>query len=95
MSPSSIDELMTNEIEGNSHVSRFSDTAFTILVENQNTAALEKLAKKIGSTISDMLIEVDKRTTSTTASIAIVKIEKIRLSQKCCSNGLWMLSIKL
>lgn len=71
-----LDELMTNEIEGNSHVSRFSDTAFTILVENQNTAALEKLAKKIGSTISDMLIEVDKRTTSTTASIAIVKIEK-------------------
>ena len=71
-----LDELMTNEIEGNSHVSRFSDTAFTILVENQNTAALEKLAKKIGSTISKMLIEVDKRTTSTTASIAIVKIEK-------------------
>ena len=71
-----LDELMTNEIDGNSHVSRFSDTAFTILVENQNTAALEKLAKKIGSTISDMLIEVDKRTTSTTASIAIVKIEK-------------------
>ena len=71
-----LDELMTNEIDGNSYVSRFSDTAFTILVENQNTAALEKLAKKIGSTISDMLIEVDKRTTSTTASIAIVKIEK-------------------
>lgn len=71
-----LDELMTNEIEGNSHVSRFSDTAFTILVENQNTAVLEKLAEKIGSTISDMLIEVDKRTTSTTASIAIVKIEK-------------------
>ncbi|MBK3394153.1 EAL domain-containing protein [Psychrobacter sp. M9-54-1] len=71
-----LDELMTNEIEGNSHVSRFSDTAFTILVENQNTAALEKLAEKIGSTISDMLIEVDKRTLSTTASIAIVKIEK-------------------
>ena len=71
-----LDELMTNEVAADSHVSRFSDTAFTILVENQNTAALEKLAKKIGSTISDMLIEVDKRTTSTTASIAIVKIEK-------------------
>lgn len=71
-----LDELMTNEVAADSYVSRFSDTAFTILVENQNTAALEKLAKKIGSTISDMLIEVDKRTLSTTASIAIVKIEK-------------------
>ena len=71
-----LDELMTNEVAADSYVSRFSDTAFTILVENQNTAALEKLAKKIGSTISDMLIEVDKRTTSTTVSIAIVKIEK-------------------
>lgn len=58
------------------HVSRFSDTAFTILVENQTTAALEKLAEQIGMSISKMLIEVDKRTTSTTASIAIVKIEK-------------------
>lgn len=71
-----LDELMTNQVAADSYVSRFSDTAFTILVENQNTAALEKLAKKIGSTISDMLIEVDKRTTSTTVSIAIVKIEK-------------------
>ena len=66
-----LDELV---VDG--HVSRFSDTAFTILVENQTTAALEKLAEKIGMSISKMLIEVDKRTTSTTASIAIVKIEK-------------------
>lgn len=66
-----LDELI---VDG--HVSRFSDTAFTILVENQTTAALEKLAEKIGMSISKMLIEVDKRTTSTTASIAIVKIEK-------------------
>lgn len=71
-----LDELMTNEVAADSYVSRFSDTAFTILVENQNTAVLEKLAKKIGSTISQMFIEVDKRTLSTTASIAIVKIEK-------------------
>ena len=61
-------------VEG--HVSRFSDTAFTILVENQTTAALEKLAKQMGDSISKMFIEVDKRTTNTTASIAIVKIEK-------------------
>ena len=71
-----LDALMTNELGAESHVSRFSDTAFTILVENQNTAALKKLAEKIGSTINEMLIEVDKRTTHTTASIAIVKIEK-------------------
>ena len=58
------------------HVSRFSDTAFTILVENQTTAALEKLAAQITDSISKMFIEVDKRTTNTTASIAIVKIEK-------------------
>ncbi|WP_296243560.1 MULTISPECIES: GGDEF domain-containing phosphodiesterase [unclassified Psychrobacter] len=71
-----LDELMTAELGSESQVSRFSDTAFTILVENQNTAALKKLAEKIGSTINEMLIEVDKRTTHTTASIAIVKIEK-------------------
>ncbi|MCH1781572.1 EAL domain-containing protein [Psychrobacter glaciei] len=58
------------------YVSRFSDTAFTILVENQTAAELEQLAEHIGSRISGMLIEVDKRTTSTTVSIGIVKIEK-------------------
>ena len=66
-----LDELV---VDG--HVSRFSDTAFTILVENQTTAALEKLAEQIGISISKMLIEVDKRTTNTTVSTAIVKIEK-------------------
>ena len=66
-----LDELV---VDG--HVSRFSDTAFTILVENQTTAELEKLAEQIGLNISKMFIEVDKRTTNTTASIAIVKIEK-------------------
>ncbi|MFC6380629.1 EAL domain-containing protein [Psychrobacter glacincola] len=65
-----------DELVADGHVSRFSDKAFTILVENQTTAALEKLAEQIGISISNMLIEVDKRTTSTTASIAIVKIEK-------------------
>ena len=61
-------------VEG--HVSRFSDTAFTILVDSQTTAELEKLAEQIGDSINKMFIEVDKRTTNTTASIAIVKIEK-------------------
>ena len=64
-----------DELISDGHVSRFSDTAFTILVEDKSTTELEKLAKNIGSRISDMLIEVDKRTTSTTVSIGIVKIE--------------------
>ena len=71
-----LDKLVTDERLEESHVSRFSDTVFTILVENKSTADLEKLAGKIGATISELFIEVDKRTTNTTASIAIVKIEK-------------------
>ncbi|WP_201624835.1 EAL domain-containing protein [Psychrobacter immobilis] len=71
-----LDKLVTDELLEESHVSRFSDTVFTILVENKSTADLEKLAGKIGLTISELFIEVDKRTTNTTASIAIVKIEK-------------------
>ena len=65
-----------DELVPEGYVSRFSDTAFTILVENQTAAELEQLAEHIGSRISEMLIEVDKRTTSTTVSIGIVKIEK-------------------
>ncbi|WP_010201327.1 EAL domain-containing protein [Psychrobacter sp. PAMC 21119] len=65
-----------DELVPEGYVSRFSDTAFAILVENQTTADLEKLAEHIVSRISGMLIEVDKRTTSTTVSIGIVKIEK-------------------
>ena len=64
-----------DELISDGHVSRFSDTAFTILVEDKTTTELEKLAEHIGSRIGDMLIEVDKRTTSTTVSIGIVKIE--------------------
>ena len=71
-----LDKLVTDELLEESHVSRFSDTVFTILVENKSTADLDKLAGKMGSTISELFIEVDKRTTNTTASIAIVKIEK-------------------
>jgi diguanylate cyclase (GGDEF)-like protein/PAS domain S-box-containing protein len=65
-----------DELVSDGHVSRFSDTAFMILVKGKTTSELEKLAEHIGSRISEMLIEVDKRTTSTTVSIAIVKIEK-------------------
>ncbi|MDE4454992.1 EAL domain-containing protein [Psychrobacter sp. DAB_AL62B] len=65
-----------DELVADGHVSRFSDTAFTVLVENRTTVELEQLAEQIGLNISKMFIEVDKRTTNTTASIAIVKIEK-------------------
>lgn len=66
-----LDELITD-----GHVSRFSDTAFTILVEDKTTSELEKLAKHINLRISEMFIEVDKRTVSTTVSIGVVKIER-------------------
>lgn len=56
-------------------VSRFSDTAFTILVENYTTQALTELASRINERIKTMLIEVNDRTTSTTVSIGIVKID--------------------
>lgn len=66
-----LDELITD-----GYVSRFSDTAFTILVEDKTTQELEKLAEHIVTRIRDMLIEVDKRTISTTVSIGVVKIER-------------------
>lgn len=55
-------------------VSRVSDTSFTVLVTNLSTQALKSLAERIRVGISEMLIEVDKRTTHTTASIGIVNI---------------------
>ena len=66
---------MLDEIITDGDVSRFSDSAFTILVNNQSTQTLTALAEHIRLRIHDALIEVDKRTTRTTASIGIVKIE--------------------
>ncbi|MDN3453148.1 MULTISPECIES: GGDEF domain-containing phosphodiesterase [unclassified Psychrobacter] len=66
-----IDELVSD-----GHVSRFSDTAFMIIVKNKTVTELKELAELMGTRIKDMFIEVDKRTTSTTVSTAIVKIEK-------------------
>lgn len=57
------------------HISRFSDTAFMILVERLSSQALIELAESIRQHISDMHIEVDERTTNTTVSIGIVKME--------------------
>ena len=67
---------MLDELVSDGHVSRFSDTAFTILVKNKTKSELEEVAAHIGSAIKDMLIEVDKRTTNTTVSTAVVRIDK-------------------
>lgn len=66
---------MLEQTVAEGHISRFSDTAFTVLIEDLSSKALVDLAESIRQHISDMLIEVDKRTTSTTVSIGIVKIE--------------------
>ncbi|GAA0310341.1 EAL domain-containing protein [Psychrobacter aestuarii] len=57
------------------YVSRFGDTTFTILVEHLTTQAVKDLAEQIRTDIAGMLIDVNKRTTSTTVSIGVVKIE--------------------
>lgn len=64
-----------SELVTNGFVSRFNDNAFTVLIEDQDAQKLKALAERIRAKIGDMLIEVDKRTTSTTVSIGIVKIE--------------------
>lgn len=58
------------------YISRFSDTAFTVLVENQSIQAIERLAEQLRTGISDMLIEVEARTTTTTASIGVINIDR-------------------
>ncbi|WP_352339039.1 EAL domain-containing protein [Psychrobacter sp. 16-MNA-CIBAN-0192] len=65
-----LEELITD-----GHISRFSDTAFTVLVEDLTTQMLIALAEQILAVIGKLYIEVDTRTTNTTASIGIVKIE--------------------
>ncbi|MDV2860053.1 EAL domain-containing protein [Psychrobacter sp. CAM01] len=67
---------MLDELIEDGHVSRFSDTVFTVLVEDKSASELKYLAQHIVTRISEMFIEVDKRTISTTVSIGIVKIEK-------------------
>ena len=57
------------------HISRFSDTVFTVLVKGVTTDTLKALGERVRQRIGDMLIEVGKRTTNTTASIGIVKID--------------------
>ena len=67
---------LLDELVADYPVSRFSDTSFTVLVNNTSTQALKDLAERIRLRISEMLINVGKRTVSTTASIGVVKIDK-------------------
>ena len=58
------------------YVSRFNDTSFTVVVEHTDSQQLQDLAENIRLNISEMLIEVGQRTTTTTASIGAVIIEQ-------------------
>ncbi len=64
------------------YVSRFNDTAFTILVEDSSSQVLEALAERIRQQISDIVIEVNERTTNTTASIGVVKVDSSTVEPK-------------
>lgn len=66
-----LEDLVTTDC-----VSRFNDTSFTVLVESTDLQQLTDLAEKIRVSISEMLIEVGQRTTTTTASIGAVIIEQ-------------------
>ena len=58
------------------HISRFNDSSFTVLIERTDSQQLKDVAEKIRLSISEMLIEVGQRTTTTTASIGAVIIEQ-------------------
>ena len=58
------------------YVSRFNDTSFTVVVEHTDSQQLQDFAENIRLNISEMLIEVGQRTTTTTASIGAVIIEQ-------------------
>ena len=72
-------EKVAHKLEGlvtDGYVSRFNDTSFTIIVEHTDSQQLQDLAENICLNISEMLIEVGQRTTTTTASIGAVIIEQ-------------------
>ncbi len=57
------------------HVSRFTDSTFTIIVEDTNKEELQKLAEESGKIVDDMIIEVGKRTSDTSLSIGLVELD--------------------
>jgi diguanylate cyclase (GGDEF)-like protein/PAS domain S-box-containing protein len=58
------------------YVSRFSDTAFAILVKGLQPDELKRRADEVREEISAMLIEVGKRSITTTVSVGIVMLDK-------------------
>lgn len=58
------------------YVSRFSDGIFTVLVQSTTDEQLQKYAKELLERISDLMIEVGKRTASTTVTIGMVIIDE-------------------
>lgn len=57
-------------------VSRFNDVSFTVLVNETSSEKLTALAERIRLSIRDNMINVDRRTVSTTASIGAVYIDQ-------------------
>ncbi|MBS9778985.1 MAG: EAL domain-containing protein [Moraxellaceae bacterium] len=62
------------EFFNNDYVSRFSDSVFTIIIEDINKDQLQMLAKNICQRVDNLLIEVGKRTADTSLSIGLVMI---------------------
>lgn len=58
------------------YVSRFSDSVFTVLVHNTTEAQFKQTAQDLLDRIANLLIEVGKRTTTTTLSIGMVIMDK-------------------
>ena len=58
------------------YVSRFSDTAFAILIKGLQPDELKRRAGEVREEISAMLIEVGKRSITTTVSVGIVMLDK-------------------
>lgn len=67
---------LLNEVVAEHHVSRFNDTSFTVLASDVSTEELKALAERIRLQVSNELINVDRRTISTTVSIGVVKIDQ-------------------
>ncbi len=58
------------------YVSRFSDSIFTVIVQDTDDKQLQTLASEIQQRVDGMLIEVGKRTADTTLSIGMVLIDE-------------------
>lgn len=58
------------------YVSRFSDTTFAILIKGLQADELKRQADEVREEISAMLIEVGKRSITTTVSVGIVMLDK-------------------